>query len=310
MKRSFNLIQISMLSFFFSLLMIASCSKEHSQSGTDQEEENASLVSSESDGEAEMVFDNAFDDAMGVSDDVGMAGTGIFGRNAVSNQTGGLEMRPNICATVTITHPNSTPFPVHVVIDFGTAGCTGPDGHLRRGKIIIDYTNRLIIPGAVAETHFEGFYIDSIHVEGLHRIENTGSVTPLTRKFKIDVTNGKLTRPNGDYTEWNSHKVIEQIEGLATPDFPQDDAFKITGTASGHVRRGNLLVAWESNIREPLIKRFNCRWIVRGIIRTVRGSNTSNPWVAELDFGPGNTVACDNVAQITINGHSHIITLH
>ena len=58
---------------------------------------------------------------------------------------------------------------------------------------------------------------------------------------------------------------------------------------------------------EPLFKRFNCRWIVKGRVRTIRANtNTNSPWVAVLDFGAGN---CDNQAVITINGVSHQITL-
>jgi hypothetical protein len=207
---------------------------------------------------------------------------------------------------VTITHPTSAPFPKHIVIDFGS-GCLGRDGRVRKGKIIIDYTNRLIFPGAMATTAFDGFYIDDIKVEGTHIIENTSTVN-VNRQFTVDVINGKLSKPNGNYTQWNSHKVITQTSGLATPIIPLDDSFRIEGSAHGQAKRGNLLVAWQSTITVPLIKRFTCRWIVEGRIRTVRVNNSNNsPWVAVLDFGNGN---CDNQATITINGVTHQITLH
>ncbi|HYC39344.1 MAG TPA: hypothetical protein VEB63_02565 [Chitinophagaceae bacterium] len=290
------------------LLLLNSCEREDSQAATEQEV-TASRVSTEADGEAEVIFNGLFDDALGVNNQVGMGGTGIFGRN-MANVPGetGETMRPGSCPTVRITHPTNHFFPVHVVLDFGS-GCIGRDGRHRRGKILITYTNRLTIPGAVAETTFDGFYVDSIHVEGVHRIENTGSLVPPARSFKVDVIHGKLTKPNGDYTEWDSHKEIVQIEGLLTPDFPHDDIFRITGHAEGNVRRGNLLVRWTSNIREPLIKRFNCRWLVKGVVRTVRGPNTNHPWVAELDFGYPTPGTCDNQAKITVNGRVHIITL-
>ena len=297
----------ALLLSLFSLLLVVSCSKEQS-GGT---EEEVSKISSESDAEAEMVFNGVFDDAMGVSDEVGMSGTGIFGRSAIDGNTGttGTE-RPNACFTVTVTHPNNTPFPVKVVIDFGNIPCMGPDGHTRRGKIINIYTNRLIFPGAIATTTFENFYFDSIKVEGTHKITNTSqpiTTVPPHRQFTVDVINAKLTKPNGNFTEWNSHKVITQIEGLVTPDFPRDDVFRIEGHSRGRASRNNILVAWESHVIEPLIKKFLCRWIVRGTVRTVRlNTTTNNPWVAVLNFGNG---ACDNQAVITINGVSHQITL-
>ena len=297
MKYRFNLSQLVILFSVFSLLLIVSCTKEKSQSTVDEQEVMASKASSESDSQAEIVFNGVFDDAMGVSDEVGMAGTGVFGR-------------PNACPTVTVIHlAAGSQFPIRVVLNFGANGCVGNDGHFRKGKVITEYTNRLIHPGASATTTFDGFYFDSIHVEGVHIITNTSNLvntTPPFRQFKAEVRNGKLSVPSGNYIAWNSVKTISQFEGHATND-PRDDIFKVEGSASGTAKRGALLVAWQSTITEPLIKRFNCRWIVKGRVRTVRLNNTVNsPWVAVLDFGAGN---CDNLAVITINGVSHQITL-
>lgn len=284
--------------FLFSSLVFSSCKKESSQTEQDLQEAEASRVSSESESEAETFFDRVFDDAMGVNDEVGIGGTGIFGRL-------------NVCPTVTVTRPTSNTFPVRVVMDFGTNGCVGPDGHFRKGKIIAEYTNRLLVPGAMAVTTFDGFYVDSVKVEGTHKITNistavTPGTAPVDRKFRVLVLQGKLIKPNGNYVAWNSEKTISQVEGLLTQ-IPMDDVFKITGGSNGQVKRGNLLVAFNSTIQEPLVKRFNCRWIVRGVVKTVRlNASTTSPWVAVLNFGIGN---CDNLALITINGVSHQITL-
>lgn len=298
MKTRFSLIAFAAVLCFFSLLVVVSCSKENSGNGTNtQQETDASRVSSQSDGEAEIVFNDVFDNAMGVSDEVGMAGVGVFGRLTA-------------CHTVTLTHLNpGTAFPIRVVIDFGTTGCMGVDGRVRRGKIITEYTNRLPYPGAVATTTFDGYYVDSVHVEGTHKITNTSSTVntqPIVRQYTVDVTDAKLSRPNGDYTRWNSHKVITQVEGI-TSTTPLDDIFKVEGSANGQVKRGTLLVGWQSTITDPLYKRYNCRWIVRGTVRIVRVNlSVNSPWIAVLDFGTGN---CDNQAVITINGIAHQITL-
>lgn len=298
MKPRFSPSQLVVFILIFSLLTAVSCKKETSQSGSDNDQEiAASKASSESDAQSEIVFNGLFDDVMGVNDDVGIYGTGVFGRVTA-------------CPNVTVIHLNPpSQFPVKVILDFGVNGCVGNDGHLRKGKIITEYTNRLIHPGAMATTIFDGFYFDSIKVEGTHKITNTSgpiNTQPVIRQFTVDVINAKLSVPSGNYNEWNSHKVITQFEGLATAD-PRDDIFKVEGSANGRVRRGNLLVAWQSNILEPLIKRFNCRWIVKGKVRTVRlNAAVNSPWIAILDFGNGN---CDNQAVITINGVSHQITL-
>lgn len=298
MKPRFNLTQLFTFAFFVSLLMFTSCQKENSQTTTDEQQQvEASMASSESDGESELVFNGIFDDAIGVNDEVGIGGTGVFGRVVA-------------CPDVTVVRLNApAAFPVKVILDFGVNGCTGNDGHLRRGKVITVYSGRLLIPGSTAITTFDGFYFDSTKVEGTHKITNTSptiTTPPLSRQFTADVIDGKLTKPNGNYIEWNSHKTITQIEGLVT-NTPLDDIFRVEGTAHGKVKRGALIVLWESAITEPLIKRFNCRWIVKGKVRTVRVSTAVNsPWVAFLDFGAGN---CDNQAVITINGVSHQITL-
>jgi hypothetical protein len=287
-----------------SLFILGACQKETSQFGTDEQQQmEASKASSEAEGEASNIFSGIFDDVSGANDEVGLAGTGVFwGRTDTLSPTAR-------CFTVTIIRLNPpNPFPVKIIIDFGNTGCLGPDGHIRRGKIITTYTNRLIHPDAMATTTFENFFVDSTRVEGTVKIKNTSplqSIPPI-RRFTIDVIDGKLTRPNGNFIEWDSHRTITQVEGLITLD-PRDDVFRIEGAAEGRVRRGPLLVIWQSTITEPLIRRFSCRWIVRGRIRTIRANLTTNSqWVGVLDFGAGH---CDNQATLTINGTTHIITL-
>ncbi len=273
---------------------VVACQKEKSTTldPVEQYEMNVSKLSSEADTEAEIIYDGIFDDAMGVNDEVGTGGMGIFGRL-------------NACPTVTITRPNApAPFPVRVVLDFGT-GCVARDGHYRKGKIIHVYTNRLIIPNAVVETAFDGFYFDSIKVEGTMRIKNTTELT-VGPRYQINVTNGKLTKPNGNFISWNSEKVRTQLEGVLTPT-PIDDAFKITGAARGQVKRDTTLVGWNATIVEPLVRRNNCRWIVQGTVRTAReNATTGTRFVGLINYGTG---TCDNAATVTINGVTYNITL-
>lgn len=306
MKLRFNLFQLTIAVFLFAMV---SCSKEQSQSSTPQQEAQVSLISSQSDSQAEIIFNGIFDDVMGPNNDVGMAGTGIFGRGASINGAAGIDSLPT-CATITITHSNTaTFFPVQIVIDFGAIGCTRPaDGHTRKGKIITVYTNRLTVPGAVATTTFNNFYIDSIKIEGTHTITNTSTTSNVPmRQFIADVTNAKLSMPDGNYVEWNSHKIITQTYGLTSP-YPLYYAFQVEGSASGLAKNGNLLVAWKSTITQPLIKKFACRWIEQGVVTIVRASsNTAASWTGYLDYGAG---VCDNQATITINGVVYQITLH
>ncbi len=300
MKLSFKSTTLLFLFLVSTMLFITSCQKETSQTGTDDEQQmEASRVSGEGDTEAEFIFDGTFNDVMGVNDEVGIGGTGVFGRI-------------NACPTVTFVQLNApNRFPLKVTLDFGVTGCTAPDGHFRKGKVVTTYSHPLLLAGATATTEFVDFYFDSTKVEGRHIITNNSTpvppgTAPIDRKFTVKVIDGKLTKPNGNFVAWNSTKTITQIEGLHTI-IHLDDIFKVEGHASGNLKRGALLVRWESNIIEPLIKRFNCRWIVRGKIRTIRANiGTNSPWIAVLDFGAG---TCDNRAVLTINGIPHQITL-
>jgi hypothetical protein len=310
MKFKFKAVQISLLAILTLTFTFIACNKENSGEGTPEQEEAASVASSESEGEAEAMFSDVFDDVMGVNADVALGGTGVFGRTMATN-TDGTDATARITAcpdvTITLLSPPAL-FPKKVVLDFGT-GCTSTrDGRHRRGKIIIVYSNRLTIHGAVATTTFDGYYVDSVKVEGTHKISNIAEVNALAKKWKVEVIRGKLTLPNGDFTEWNRTNIITQIETLSTP--VRDWVLKVEGFGNGHTRRHGIIVAWNAEITEPLIKRFNCRWIVRGKVR-IRRANISNStrWEGLLDFGPPNNGACDNRATITVNGHTREIIL-
>jgi hypothetical protein len=306
--KKFSLITRLTTVAFAATFLIAGCKKETSESLSVQEEEQAATYSTESEAESEFSYDDVTDNVMGVNSELGVGGVGIFGRAAAgeSGRTTGVDSMPP-CVKVSIVPVQPGIFPKTVTIDFGT-GCLS-HGHLRSGKIRTVYTGRLIEPGSSATTTFDNFKIDSVSVEGTHRITNTtGSVAGSNqRQFKIEVTGGKLTRPNGNYIEWNSVRTHTQIEGNGSVT-PADDIFSVRGSASGKVKRENIIVLWNSEITEPLIKKFVCHWISKGRIRTVRqGLPANTPWVAILDYGAG---ACDNGATLTVNGNTHQITLH
>ncbi len=129
----------------------------------------------------------------------------------------------------------------------------------------------------------------------------------LTLIWKTEVEGAKLSKPNGNYSEWNSVKIVTQVEGMHTSLIPLDDIYKIEGTASGKVKRNDLLVAWKAEITEPFVKKFTCRWIVKGVLKVVRLNLSGNsPWVSVLNYGNGE---CNNKATMTINGITKEITL-
>jgi hypothetical protein len=306
MKLKSSLTRLLTAMVIMASLFMVSCKKESSSTGTPAEQQEFAAATSESDAENEAVFDDVFDNVMGVNNEVAIGGTGVFGSantNIGSGEAinGANRLDTNTCFTVAflqLSPPNR--FPLQVTIDFG-AGCTDRRGITRKGKIIITYSGPLFIPGNSATTTFEGYYVNGIHVEGTHKVTNQS--TQDKKVFKILVIGAKLTKPNGNFSQWNSEKVLAQVEGLGTPFFPLDDVYTISGGASGAVKRGDKFFQWATIIKEPLVKKFTCRYIVKGII-VLRKSDQP---VAELDYGTGQ---CDNKALLTVNGTTVEITLH
>jgi hypothetical protein len=283
-------------------LVLSACKKHDDASGTAGRQEFAK-VSSESDAVAEVVFDDVFNNVMGVSSEVGIGGTGVFGRADVSagtspNRLEGVDSTS--CYILTTKQLSTlTRFPLQITIDFG-AGCTGRDGRTRKGKIIVVYTGHLFISGNSATTTFEGYSLQNIKVEGTHKVTNTGTLD--RKSYTTKVTNAKLTGPLGNYIQWNSEKTAIQTEGGITPLFALDDVYNISGQAGGSISVNGKYFQWSTAITSPLVKRFNCRWISAGSLSLNKGNDA----VAVLDYGPG---VCDNKASFKVNGVSQEITL-
>jgi hypothetical protein len=309
LKRAFCSTWLRMLIPFIFIVFIVfgACKKESSNGSAASQQEEFANVTSQSDAEAEVTFDDVFDNVMGVNNEVGIGGTGVFGRivetsagpSSNDNKVAGMDSLPP-CFTVTIIQiSTANRFPLKAIIDFGT-GCTGRDGRTRKGKIIVTYSGRMILPGSSASTTFDGYYINDTKVEGTHTVTNSSTQT--VKSFTIDVTNAKLTHSDGSFLQWNSSETISQTDGVLTP-IPVDDVFNLSGHTNGLVQKDNKLFEWSTAITSPLVKRFSCHWIVKGTVNIQKG----NAAIAVLDYGTGD---CDSKASFTVNGVVHEITLH
>ncbi len=301
MKKTINLSAWLLAFSFLGTLLFTSCQKENSLVTTTPEEDPLELAATQEtatqDAEIEAQFDDVFNitasmNADQVGEDLGVTAnvSGLFDLGSTTNTN------TNRCFTITVVPNIPNVFPKTVTIDFGT-GCLGRDGKLRKGKIVSIYTNPMMVPGAKVSTTFIGYHVDSFHIQGTHITENTS--TSNMQGWKNVVINGKITNTNNNkWKQWNSVKNVLQIAGNGTPRFPLDDIYKITGSATGSNSVGQ---TWASQIVDPLIKKFTCRWIVQGTVRLQRNGRT-----ALLDYGDGR---CDNLAILYINGRPHVITL-
>lgn len=267
-----------------STLFFTSCKKSDPVTGESDIQTTFTLSTDQA--IADNLTEDANDVMMSVAEENGLAGKG--GDPTTSNF---------ICATVTVT-PQSG-FPKTILIDFGPLpGCTSPNGVTRSGKIQVVITDSLHHPQALATTTFDNYRVNGYKKEGTITWRNT-SIPPSVRSWRREITNGKITAPNGNWWLHNGVKNIVQVAGVSTPHNPIDDEITITGTGNTTNSAG---ASRSHEIIDPLHKKWICHWIDQGKIR-FQGPNH----FAVLDYGNG---ACNNEAVITIDGQvTHNITL-
>lgn len=202
------------------------------------------------------------------------------------------------CPTVTLDKPWGT-WPNTLTIDYGTTGCSGPNGdHILKGKIVITQTDDMFSAGATRTKTFDNFYIDDVKVSGSKSWTNNGLDSAGHWSYTKTATNMELGYPDGTSTTWNHTHTSTLTSGALTLTF-WDNVWSTTGNSSGTNRNG---VNYTSTITEPLIKKGGCRWISEGQVEIIRDGNTST-----LDFGDG---ACDRFATLTLpNGDQVTIKL-
>lgn len=237
----------------------------------------------------EEVVDGYFED----TDDVVFEANDQIG--ASTNGRVALDDRHSLIRCAEITHDveNKT-----ITVDFGD-GCEGPGGKIRSGKIIITYTNRKYVPGAVWVYTLENYTVNGIALEGTKTITNVSASLDDNLSFNKVLEGGKATWPDGSFATREVNKTFTWIRESN----PINDEFHVEGEASGVTKDG---VAYEVNILSTLIYKRICRR--EGVHIAVQGLKSIIKGDAEvlIDFGDGE---CDNIVTITRNGESEVVDL-
>lgn len=211
----------------------------------------------------------------------------------------------NGCATITVNPawPDTT-FPKNITIDFGT-GCSGMDGRVRSGKVMISSTGRYRSPGASWTVSTENYSINGIGVDATRSVENQGYNDQNHMVFKVENTLKKVTRPDGRSFSYSTTHERSWVEGIETNFFDdgisgiQDDVYWITGGGSGVNSDGN---PFSVAITDKLVVELDCPNVVSGVLEI---SPEGRP-TRILDYGDG---TCDNSAIVTINDGTFQIIL-
>lgn len=197
------------------------------------------------------------------------------------------------CAEVTHDQENQV-----ITIDYGD-GCEIRGGRIVKGKIIIEYNDRKLVPGAFRIVTLEDFYIDEVQIEGKRTLTNISESIDDDLTFNILLEGGKLSFPDGT----TATRDADHTKTWIRANNPLNDEFHVEGGASGSNRRD---VRYEVEILEKLVFKRACRanrvFIpVSGIKQITFGDN-----VAVINYGDGD---CDNEVTITLNGETFTRTV-
>ncbi|PCJ89105.1 MAG: hypothetical protein COA57_02515 [Flavobacteriales bacterium] len=213
-------------------------------------------------------------------------------------------------ATITATWSTDTTFIADIIIDFGT-NCEGTDGKVRSGKILVSMNKKWLEVGNVTTVTLENYEVDGYKVEGTKTVTHSAQYV-----WEISVTGAKITTPDNEEVTWESTRTRTWVEGQTTGfwtpkdsngdgvedtfmffDGILDDAYDITGSASGTNRQGR---QFDVNISTALHLQF-CGWIpevTSGVVK-IQPEDLKERTV---DFGEG---TCDNRATATVGNKEY-----
>lgn len=185
-----------------------------------------------------------------------------------------------------------------VEINFGD-GCQGPDGKIRKGKIVVEYEGNWLASGSKIYTILTDFYVDDIKIQGTRIMKNVSEVSG-TLVYTVGIMEGKVKWPDGTYMTRASERTHTLTFGDALSDFE----LQVEGEASGITRLG---LEYVSKTVEPLVFKSSCRG--NTIYLPVSGIKTitipEKPEIS-VNYGEGE---CDNKFRVTIGEGSKEVTI-
>ena len=294
----FSINRILLLAMALSAILFNfSCKKDDTDKTPSITEAEATEYSTES-METEATFDDLQDVSMMAADEEGVISAGKPATNTAGKPFPFLRLRLRIGASAVITvTPEDNTYPKTVTIDFG-AGDTCPDGKFRKGKIVLNFTGPIRHPGSVVTITLVDFQIGRAKVEGTKVITNLSENGHI--KFSVQITDGKVTFPNGRGYKHERLKYVTQIEGGDTDEIV-DDVYSIEGHSQTEYHNGTIITL---NTELALIKKTICPWISDGTLKI-----KINDYQFLLDYSYPDDGSCDNKALLIWNGKEKIVIL-
>ncbi|SEK56758.1 hypothetical protein SAMN04488505_101449 [Chitinophaga rupis] len=275
----FNRIFAAVLILLATATIFFACSKSNEATPDTNANDNKALAAASYEAQASTLYDDLFDVTLSVGDDQGL---NTSGRKATGTPG---QFKLGACYKFNIDDVTIDKWPKTLTLDFGT-GCTGTDGRVRAGKVIITISNYIMKPGTIINITLDGYSVNQVQLKGTKVITNQSSGT--TFKYSTKVTDGIIKLDTLTFG-YSCEKVITQVEGGNTPFVTEDDSYSGTGTAS-LTYPGGTIVTYTT--KEPLIKALKCAWIGKG-----KADVTFDQVTATIDYGAG---ICDDSATVSI----------
>jgi len=281
MKTLNSLLPVTAFAILTGISLLSSCKKEN------EEDKNAAKY--------EATADMYFNDIKDISDQVADKGD-LSGLRMEEDQS----LLVDNCAIITIdTSANVSPSnPDTLIIDFGS-GCTGSDGKLRAGKIVVSATGKYREAGTVVTIRSLNYSVDGNVVSGFKKVTNNGTNANGQPTANVHVDGSVALANNGGTITRLADHDWTWTAGYQTPYLLADDEVSLSGTSSGTGPNGS---AWSTVINVPLLYKRICHQIVSGTI-TITPATTPEILV---DFGQG---LCDNTLTATINKKTYTIVV-
>jgi hypothetical protein len=198
------------------------------------------------------------------------------------------------CAMISVDTKTS---PQVLTIDFGTS-CTGNDGKVRSGKIVVTSDAFNSFP-STRNKSFENYVVDGKKITGsvVKTILKDQDNNIRSATIQEDISIGL---PNGEGTAHRVAGITRQylLNNLGVRD---DNQVKTWGTIE-FTRLNGVKVTKTVAAANPLLYNASCHHIVSGNVSIT--TSTGHNWT--IDFGNGE---CDNRAVLTIGGKSKAISI-
>ncbi len=200
----------------------------------------------------------------------------------------------NGCPSVSLDSVSS---PQVMVLDFGTS-CTGKDGKIRSGKIIVTSDSFRASP-SVRTKSFDNYFVNKLKIEGkvVKTIQNDFVNRMRTATISEDIT---ISTSDNLGVSRRSANLTRQYE-MNDLGVLNDNMFKCWGVLQ-FKRASGVAVTKVITVNAPVVYSAFCHHIVSGTVAFT--TSTNHNW--SINFGNGE---CDDKAILTVGNKSKEITI-